>query len=436
MDRQTLKDNICKVIDENKELLYDIGMQIYQNPELGYKEFKTSKLVKDMFEKFGLKYEDGLGITGVKAKLFDEKRDINVAVMGELDAVVCPDHVDADKTTGAAHTCGHNAQITTMLGTLIGINAFKDEFKSGNVTFMAVPAEECVELGFREGLIKEGKIKYLGGKQELISIGAFDDIDMAMMVHGSSTGEKNTITASSKSVGFIAKNVNFIGKEAHAGGAPHLGVNALNAAALALMAINSVRETLKDQDCIRIHPIITKGGTLVNIVPDDVRMEMYVRGASIQAIKDANFKVNRALRGCGAALGVEVEISDMPGYLPLHQDKNLATVFGDNAKALDETATILFKEEMEGGSTDAGDVATIMPCVHGGIGGFSDGFHTKHFEIKDKYLAFIAPAKVMACSVVDLLFDDAKKAKEIKQNFKSEYNSKNYDGIWKDILEV
>lgn len=432
MEKELLKKKVCDAIDANAEKLCEIGRSIYKHPQLGYKETFASEMVKKTFDELGLKYEKDLGITGVKAKLKDKTDGINVAIMGELDAVVCPDHPDADKTTGAAHCCGHFGQITAMLASAFGLSAVKDQL-DGNVTFLAVPAEECVELEYREGLIKEGKIKYLGGKQELIHLGVYDDIDMAMMVHGNTS--TNTITASSRSVGFIAKNVKFIGKEAHAGGSPWDGVNALNAASLALMAINSIRETLKDQDCIRIHPIITKGGTLVNIVPDDVRMEMYVRGASIEAIKDANYKVNRAIKGAAYAIGATAEISDMPGYLPVEQDQELCSVFGENAKELFPEREILYIKEMEGGSSDVGDVATIMPCTHGGMGGFANGFHTKNFRLVNENMAFIEPAKVMACSVIDLLADDCAKAKQIKADFKSPYNSKNYDAIWEEILK-
>ncbi|MEG1781678.1 MAG: amidohydrolase [Oscillospiraceae bacterium] len=432
MDKVLLKKQVCDAIDANREKICQIGRAIYVHPELGYKELFASDMVKKTFDELGLKYDEKLGITGVKAKLKDKAEGPNVAIMGELDAVVCPEHPDADKTTGAAHCCGHFGQITTMLASAFGLSAIKDSL-DGNVTFLAVPAEECVELAYREGLIKEGKIKYLGGKQELIHLGVYDDIDMAFLVHGNNA--VGTVTASSRSVGFIAKNVKFVGKEAHAGGSPWNGVNALNAASLALMAINSIRETLKDQDCIRIHPIITKGGTLVNIVPDDVRMEMYVRGASIEAIKDANFKVNRAIKGAAYAIGAEVVISDMPGYLPVDMNQDLCHVFGDNAKIVLPKHEVMYFTEMEGGSSDVGDVATIMPCVQGGMGGFENGFHTKNFRLVDEEMAFINPAKVMACSVVDLLADGALKAKEIKANFKSQYNSKNYDQIWDEILK-
>ena len=432
MDRELLKKKVCDAIDANREKIYEIGRGIYSHPELGYKENYANAQVTKVFEELGLKYEDKLGITGVKAKLFENAEGPNIAIMGELDAVVCPDHPHADPVTGAAHCCGHFAQTTVMLAAAMGFNAIKDEIKGGNVTFLAVPAEECVEVEWRKDMIGEGNIKYLGGKQELIHLGVYDDIDMAMMVHG--TGADDYINCSAKNVGFVAKTVKFIGKEAHAGGSPWDGINALNAASLALMAINSIRETLKDQDCIRIHPIITKGGTLVNIVPNDVRMEMYVRGATIEAIKDANAKVNRAIKGCAYAIGCEVEITDLPGYLPVADNLDLAYVFEANAKELYPDKIVRHEEGIGGGSSDVGDVQAIIPCIQGGIGGFRNAFHSKHFELADEDLAFIAPAKVMACTIIDLLADDAAKAKEIIEKFDSPYNSKNYDKIWEEIM--
>ncbi len=430
MKTEELKQKVCQQIDKHREEICEIGRNIYRHPELGYKEVYASEQVKQVFKKCMLEMEENVALTGVKAKLKKHHHGINVAVIGELDAVVCPEHPDADPLTGAAHCCGHFGQIAGMLGAAIGLNSVKDEL-DGNVTFMAVPAEECVEIEYRQSLMKQQKISYLGGKQEMLHRGDFNDVDLAMMVHGSN---RKVIQAVSHSVGFIAKTARFIGKEAHAGGAPWEGVNALNAASLGLMAINCIRETLKDKDCIRIHPIMTKGGTLVNIVPDDVRMEMYVRGASIEAIKDANQKVNRALKGAAYAVGAEVVIEDLPGYLPVHGNEDLGSVFAKNAKGIYPHVEIVQPLETGGGASDIGDVMSVMPCIEGSIGGFANNFHTKDFRLEDEEMAFIAPAKIMACTVIDLLADEAVKAKEIIERFHSGYTKENYDEIWKQIM--
>ena len=113
--------------------------------------------------------------------MFGKGEGPNICIIGEMDAVKCFRHPYADSDTGAAHACGHNAQIASMLGVAIGIvKSGVMEKLGGKVTFFAVPAEEFVELDRKEQLKNEGKIEYFGGKQELIRLGEFDGIDMAI----------------------------------------------------------------------------------------------------------------------------------------------------------------------------------------------------------------------------------------------------------------
>ena len=132
---------------------------------------------------------------------------------------------------------------------------------------------------------------YGGGKCELIREGAFDDIDLSVVHH---TGDEDVLVGSGTGNGFVSKIIRYKGKAAHAAGAPHLGVNALNAATLGLSALAFQRETFQDKDSVRVHPIITKGGNLVNVVPDEVVIETLVRAANIDAIVDADEKTSRA----------------------------------------------------------------------------------------------------------------------------------------------
>src|SRR5207249_6152190 len=127
--------------------------------------------------------------------------------------------------------------------------------------------------------------------------------------------------------GRFGKTVRFVGRASHAGGAPHLGVNALYAAQIALAAINAQRETFRDDDTIRVHPILTHGGSQVNVIPGEARLETYVRGRTLEGIRDANAKVDRALRAGALALGATVEIEKLPGYMPLKTDPTMARTF-------------------------------------------------------------------------------------------------------------
>ena len=106
-----------------------------------------------------------------------------------------------------------------------------------------------------------------------------------------------------------------------------MGINALNGAVVAMAAIHAQRETYRDRDTIRIHPIITQGGVTVSSVPADVRMETYVRGASVDAFLAASEKVDRALRAGAMAIGGSVDITTLPGYLPIQSDERMLALY-------------------------------------------------------------------------------------------------------------
>ena len=418
LDVQEIKNRVCQSIDEHSAQIVDFVREAEKNPELGYKEFKTAAAVAKFLSDLGYSCREGLAVTGIKTSLKPDAVGPNVAILGELDAVTCPDSPNADPQTGAAHACGHNLQIGAMLGAALGLKlaGVADEL-GGNVTFMAVPAEEYVEIAFRQQLRDQGKIRYLGGKQELVYRGEFDDVDIAMMVHADKESPEPSVNLSESSNGFVGMTIQYVGKEAHAAGAPDQGINALNAAMLGMMGVHALRETFREQDIVRVHPIITKGGDLVNIVPADVRMETYVRAKTMSAIDATYAKVTRALRAGGDAVGAETIIHTIPGYLPITACQDLSELFGANAAQLLPVDKII-KSGHFGGSTDMGDISHIIPSLHPFTGGTCGNHHTKEFKASDYVAACVVPAKLLAMTVIDLLADQAAKAKEIKANFK------------------
>jgi amidohydrolase len=413
MDRATLKRQLCEAVDRRSSEIIEIGEDIMRNPELGFKEFRTSRLVAAEFGRMGLQYEEGLAITGVKAVLRSGRPGPTVALIGELDSLIVWDHPYANPENGAAHACGHNAQTAGMLGAARAIiETGAIEHLCGNIVFFAVPAEEYVEVEYRARLVEDGKLEFLGGKPELVRLGHFDDVDLAMMIHTSGS-EKLKAQVNESSNGCVVKLIRYMGTAAHAGVAPHKGVNALSAAMLGLSAINAQRETFKDNDAIRVHPIITHGGDLVNIIPAEVRMETYVRGKTPEAIADAEAKVDRALRAGALGMGAGVEIRTLPGYFPLINNRSMAEIFKRNA------GEYLFEPELVQdaghgtGSTDMGDISYIMPALHPSMaGGFGD-VHSREWHIQNPQEGYLAPAKSLAMQAVDLLWDGAEEAHRI-----------------------
>jgi len=180
-----LKNQIRSAIDASRERIIAIGEQILHHPELGYREFQASRLMRDLFVELGLPVQENLAITGCRAVLDSGRPGPTVALLGEFDALPVPAHPLADPATGAAHACGHHAQSAALAGAAIALTTSKAiEKLSGKIVFIACPAEEFQGVDFCRKLIAEKKLVYCGGKAELIRLGVFDDVDIAMLIHG------------------------------------------------------------------------------------------------------------------------------------------------------------------------------------------------------------------------------------------------------------
>jgi amidohydrolase len=419
-----LKARVCQTIDAHGAELEALARQIFAQPELGFKEHRTARVVHEWFDRLGLKHQDGIALTGSRADLACGAAGPTVAILGELDSLLCWEHPDRDPGTGAVHACGHNAQIAMMLGAGLALREIAPEL-AGRIALIAVPAEEYVELEERLAFRDQGKLEFLGGKAEMVRLGAFDDVDTAMMVHASPRPEDGDIAVGGTNNGMVAKFVRFLGRTSHAGGAPDQGINALSAARVALAGIDAVRETFRDEDHIRVHPIVTRGGDVVNAIPADVRLEMFCRGANVEAIELAHRKVDRALKAGALALGGAVEITTLPGYLPLYHDPNLVGLFRANAQQVVGAANVREKGH-GGGSTDMGDISHILPTVHPYAGGATGAGHGADYRIVDHTRAVTNPAKTLAMTVVDLLVDDAREARRVTAEFKPRMSKSDY----------
>jgi amidohydrolase len=412
LTKDELKARVCVEIDRRAPEIAAISEHIMHHPEAGFREHRTSAFVCEQLDSMGLAHRDGLALTGVKARMRGRAPGPTLAILGELDSLIISDHPFADPRTHAAHACGHNAQIASMLGAGMGLQRVMDEL-DGDVVLFAVPAEEYIEVEWRLQLRVEKKLEFLTGKSELIKLGEFDDVDLATITHTTSRPEEKQASVGMTYNGCVVKFMRFVGKSAHAGGAPHNGINALKAAMLALQAIDAQRETFRDEDHIRVHPIITRGGDAVSAIPADVRLETFVRGSSLKAIQDADAKVDRCLRAGAMAMGAKVEITTLPGYLPLQCDPNLAELTLANCR------DVVGADNVGGsghatGSTDLGDLGAIMPVVHPRAGGAKGNGHGNDYWTVDQQIAAINPAKAMALTAIDLLYDGAREARRIK----------------------
>lgn len=426
MNREELKKQINDAIDREAASLMAYADDIRRHPELGFEEFRTSDKIAAYMDLLGLEVTRNLAVTGVKGELAITDKGPHIAVMGELDAIICNGAPFADPVTGAAHQCGHHVQQTVLLAIAAGLiksGAYKE--LSGKVSFLGVPAEEYCYLEKRLQLKKEGKLHFMSGKAELIHIGAFDDIDMSMMMHCWNHNPGPLVVKGLSNLGFVAFNVRYIGKQAHAAAEPHEGINALNAAVIGINAVNALRETFQEKDNIRVHFIITKGGDMVNCVPDDVRLEVFVRANSVPVIEKTLRRTIKAFRSGADAVGADMKVDVVPGMYPLKIDEDLFEIYRTNAENHVPKENFQTVPVMPA-STDLGDVSQIMPVLYPMAGGVDGVGHGTDFCMVDFNNAVLIPAKSMAATIVDLLLDEGRRCREIVANYKPTFTKQEY----------
>lgn len=175
---------ISDYINGFEDLITNTQNYIFHHAETGYREYKTAKYLEDIFESLGYTLCRADGIPGFYTVVDTGREGPEVLILGELDSILCAEHPNADKTTGAAHTCGHSAQCAALVGIAAALSQ-KGALSGlcGKIRLCAVPAEELIEIEYRKNLKAEGKITYMGGKPEFLRRGYFDGVDLAFMVH-------------------------------------------------------------------------------------------------------------------------------------------------------------------------------------------------------------------------------------------------------------
>ncbi|MGB4627266.1 MAG: peptidase dimerization domain-containing protein, partial [Erysipelotrichaceae bacterium] len=287
---------------------------------------------------------------------------------------------------------------------LDSLNQQIDKLK-GTITLFFTPAEEFTDVEYRKQLIAEGKIKYLSGKQNMLVDKLFDDCDLFIHLHSSSSNEYR-FSVNSTLAGFIYKKITFVGKGAHAAVCPDEGVNALNMCSLFINAINMLKETYKEEDMVRVHGIIVKGGDTVNSIPEEVIYECYIRSINPDYLLKLNEIISNAARSCSQALGGTCIIEDIPGYLPFIPSKPLSEVIYKNMLDYTDDDNIKWNEKSVAAG-DVGDMSIFKPVTQYGYTGFKGRMHGNNLQIADPYEVYIVQAKIVAGSVIDLLTDNS-----------------------------
>lgn len=358
---------------------------LFLHPELGYKEDRTSEKVIEELNRIHSTVEfSKFSGTGIKTFLSTDKKR-TLAFIAEFDAVYAPTHFQADAKTGAAHNCGHFTQVAIAL-------ALYDHYvKTGdykkldfNLCFIFVPAEEYLDLDFRKQLREAGKIQFLGGKPEAMSLGVFDDVDFGVCVHAiGEVFERPTIEVNCDLAGFLYKRYHFSGKAVHAGFDPFSGINAYSISTLFNTAIALSRQQFKDTESIRVNPIVMDSDMSTNVIPNHITVGTDLRCKTIEYMPEVARKLDHAAKGSAYALEGEVTIETEMGYLPFVQDRYLNSFVERAFTKFDKIPDIIDDRGGIAAAGDIGDLAFMMPCIQISYGGFAGTIHGDDFKMID-----------------------------------------------------
>lgn len=425
---------ILRLIDVHKDQIIAFAEDIAAHPEPGYEEFCTAGKTAEVLKNLGYKVTEHLARTGVKGTK-SIKEGPSLTVIGELDAIGCHSHPNANPVTGVAHACGHHAQMAAMIGCAIAM-ADPDVQKclAGTVNFLAVPAEEYIDADKRARLKKEG-IEFCCGKSEMIRTGVFDDTDIALTTHVHMVPvEEDFYLGNPACNGYSAERVTVRGKAAHGAIDPWNGVNALSITTSAIQMMGLMRETFREEDHVRLHNVIRKAGDVINSVPDEAIVETKVRAASLDKICEITDMVNRAYAGSAYAFGGKIEMEKLQGYMPIIPRA------ADNAliEAADDLGLnyrTVQKGDFNNACTDVGDLSHLVPVVNFTFKGFEGKLHGEDFKITDPEKAYILPAKLLALTVYKLLKNGGQEAKKITKSYTPVFNKESYIQYVKNTIE-
>lgn len=405
-----LKERVCAHVESAAEDLVTLSRQVRDVPELGFAERRTRALVREWLSRHGAPDARDLVATGLRVDTPGGAQGPTVALLGELDAVHVPSHPDADPRTGAAHACGHHASLAAACGAFLAVTAVMPEL-AGRLAFIGTPAEEMLPEPLHGDDPQSGQHEMPTGKAELIRLGAFDDVDMALMVHtGREAGPRFSVGDTLNAA--VRVRAVFHGTAAHAGSSPWLGVDATRAARLAMAAVDAQRELFPDSETVRIAQQVLAPQAAPGATPATCQLDVLVRARTLETLELAVDRVDRALYAGAVAVGADLTRTCELVYAPVRSSSALDDLVEANAVALLGDAERTRGRHL-GASSDTGDLGLLMPVSHPYASGAVGHHHSPSFRVENHRQATVEPALYLAMTVVDLLHDDARAARDV-----------------------
>jgi len=430
-------------VEEKSQLLIEISNSIWEFAEIALLEHKSAELLADTLEKEGFRVNRGVaGMPTAFVASFGSGTPI-IGILAEYDALpgLSQENLPYKKALvegEAGHGCGHNLFAGGSLGAALAVKGVIQKYKlKGTIRLYGCPAEED-----------------MGGKLYMARDGLFDDLDACLAWHP----DYQTRVDVKGTQAIDDMEIEFFGKASHAAFDPWKGVSALDAVEMTSFGINLLREHVKPS--VRMHYVITQGGKVPNIVPENARLWLWVRDSDREGVKAVVKRVEKIVEGAAMATGTTSKIHYKGSYHEMHvnltgsgvMQKNLEMI-GPVEYTAEETAYAKriqgetgteekgllceIKEldkpvkDPEGGSTDVAEVSWITPTLHISTTctPFGIPWHSWAVVASSRHSighkGMLLAAKVMATTAIDFLQDESLLI-EMKKEFKDKLKGYTY----------
>jgi amidohydrolase len=325
--------------DDIKEVEPDIiqyRRSIHMHPETGFEEFKTSAMVADLLQEFGVETIKGIGKTGVIGVLKGPASNKIIALRADMDALNIQEQAATpykSKISGKMHACGHDAHTAMLLGAAKVLSKHRKRLK-GTVKFIFQPAEE-------------GPVP--SGGNLMMASGQLDDADAVFGIHVNPMFETGQIAIARReamaSTDFF--KVDLIGKGGHAA-MPHKNIDPIMMAGQTLCALQNIISAETDPVDPAVLSVCTiNGGSQFNAIPEKVTMTGTVRTLCEETREKVFRRMEAIAKHVSGMHHGTYEIERVKGYPVLVNDDQMVqfvmsvskTILGDdNVLLLDKPA--------------------------------------------------------------------------------------------------
>ncbi|GAA5231999.1 M20 family metallopeptidase [Verticiella sediminum] len=371
-----LKARAAAAIDEVAPRLYEVSEAMHAHVERPFEEVKGQAWLCEVLSEAGFQVEKGLGSlsTAFRGTVRSSGPGPRIAFLCEYDGL--PPY---------GHSCGHNVGGPASIGAAVGLKSVMDML-GGEVIALGTPGEEGGN-----------------GKHIMQREGFFDGLDAMMLIY---PGRDNI--AHSRALVATRVNFSYFGRAAHGAARPEWGINALDAMTLAFNGIGLLRQQTPSD--VRMHYIVTKGGTLSNVIPDHTSGVLTVRANDNATIDMMIPRINGVLEGAASMTGATLEKTwaEGPRGKPLLSNDAMAQLFDRNLQALGRATRA--RDELSGAwSGDTSNVSWAVPTIQPQIAMTAHPPHSHEFHEASvgpaARAALADSAKAMAMTAIDLMLD-------------------------------